>query len=240
MRFGCLGAALLAIAVAAPGARADVGFSGESAVATGDEGRYSAVADFNQDGRVDIAAAWCGSLCGGTGNGAVVIATGNGDGTFDAPVTIAGVGVNPENIATGDANEDGDPDLAVFENGTNTVQVFLGGANATFGAPQSFANTSANDIVLAERRDAVVTCKSKRRAGRIKITCTVQLQAAARRLATLSRGHRVYARGRSHGRRGSLRLRPLRAVTPGRYRLRVVVRDARGRRAVLTRRVRIA
>jgi Collagen triple helix repeat (20 copies) len=87
-------------------------------------------------------------------------------------------------------------------------------------------------------RDAVVTCKvGKKRGNKVKVTCTVRLAAAAKRSARLMRHGRVYARGRSRGAHGSLRLRRLRPITAGRYTLFVKVTGADGRSVTLRRHV---
>src|SRR5262249_8610759 len=76
--------------------------------------RALAVADFNGDGVLDIAAT---SSPGST----VTVFFGNGAGqrTFAA-------GNVPQSIATGDFNHDGKPDLAVANWGDSTVSVLLG------------------------------------------------------------------------------------------------------------------
>jgi len=68
-----------------------------------------AVADFNGDGRLDLAVA-------NNRSRNVSLLWGKGDGTFDAPVNF-GAGVNPLALAVGDFNGDGQPDLAVVNDG---------------------------------------------------------------------------------------------------------------------------
>jgi FG-GAP-like repeat len=62
------------------------------------------VADFNQDGKPDIATVI-------TGGNYSALFYGKGNGTFGTAVPIKGV--SGEGIATGDFNHDGFPDLAV-------------------------------------------------------------------------------------------------------------------------------
>jgi hypothetical protein len=71
-----------------------------------------AIADFNGDGRLDIAAA---SYYPGSYSNNVYILLGNGDGTFQAPITVA---AGPQysytnTLAAGDFNKDGKMDLLV-------------------------------------------------------------------------------------------------------------------------------
>jgi hypothetical protein len=78
-------------------------------------------------------------------------------------------------------------------------------------------------------RDAKVTCKvAKRRGRKVKVTCRVVLSAPSRAKvsARLMRGGRLYARAAGSG---SLRLRPVRRLTRGRYTLRLLVTDPDGR-----------
>jgi hypothetical protein len=87
-------------------------------------------------------------------------------------------------------------------------------------------------------RDAVVTCKVAKKRGKTpKVTCTVRLAARAKRSARLVRKGKVYASGRSVGTRGSLRLRPVRRITHGRYMLLVKITGADSRSVTLRQRV---
>ena len=95
-------------------------------------GGFVAVGDFNGDGRPDIAVTPFGT------SGTVLdVALGNGDGTFQAPVSYT-VGTNPEVMVVGDFNGDGKPDIAVVNNSSNTVSILLGNGDATFQAAVSY------------------------------------------------------------------------------------------------------
>lgn len=71
-----------------------------------------AIADFNGDGKLDIAAA---SYYPGSYNNNVYILLGKGDGTFQAPITVAAAPQYSYTnaLATGDFNKDGKTDLLV-------------------------------------------------------------------------------------------------------------------------------
>jgi hypothetical protein len=85
----------------------------------------------------------------------------------------------------------------------------------------------------------VVTCKvaKKKRGKAPKVTCTVRLAARATRSARLVRKGNVYAKGRSTGARGSLRLHTVRRITRGRYVLLVKVTGADRQSVTSSRRV---
>jgi len=81
--------------------------------------QFVAVADFNGDGKLDIAAS-------DTYNGVVQMFYGVGDGTFTTGptyVTESGTGTNknPVGIVTADFNGDGKPDLAIVNNNSATA-----------------------------------------------------------------------------------------------------------------------
>jgi len=81
-------------------------------------------ADFNGDGKLDVAvAAYEGNE--------LYILLGNGDGTFGTPTTIT-VGNDPNAIVAGDFNNDGKLDLAIANGGDNTVTLLLGNGDGTF------------------------------------------------------------------------------------------------------------
>ena len=80
-------------------------------------------ADFNHDGKKDIAAV------SNTGN--VYILLGNGDGSLKTGVKY-GVDQNPVAAVAYDFNGDGYPDLAVLNNGTGDVSILINKGDGTF------------------------------------------------------------------------------------------------------------
>jgi len=83
-----------------------------------------AIADFNGDGKLDLAVT-------DSSDNAVIILLGNGDGTFGTPTTIP-VGNGPEAIVAGDFNNDGKLDLATANYGDGTITLLLGQGDGTF------------------------------------------------------------------------------------------------------------
>lgn len=81
-------------------------------------------ADFNGDGKLDLAVT-------DSGSNAVMILLGNGDGTFGAPTTIP-VGNQPDAIIAADFNSDGKLDVAVANHGDGTITLLLGNGDGTF------------------------------------------------------------------------------------------------------------
>ncbi len=101
-----------------------------------------AVADFNGDGILDLAAV-------NRDDSTVSILLGNGDGTFQAQVTYATGGYTPVSVAVGDFNNDGFLDLAVVNAcgvdsscmSQGTVSLLLGKGDGTFTLALSSPST---------------------------------------------------------------------------------------------------
>src|SRR6266545_4640224 len=76
------------------------------------------VADFNRDGRLDLALA-------NSNKNEVEVSLGNGDGTFGSPLITATPGSGqPVNLVAGDFNGDAIPDVAVTKSGSTDAGVF--------------------------------------------------------------------------------------------------------------------
>ncbi len=128
------GAVLVAMVVslcAPAAAQATLSFAPHQTFAGGTNPISVAVADFNSDGRPDVAVV-------NNGDGTVSVLLGNGNGTF-APQQTFAVGRSPQSVAVGDFNRDGRPDLAVANQTDSTVSVLLGNGDGTFKPQQAFA-----------------------------------------------------------------------------------------------------
>jgi len=116
------------------------------------------VADFNKDGKLDLA----NVDYNGGGAGTVSVFLGNGDGTFKPKVDYA-VGNGPDGIAAADVNGDGNLDLVVVNDTGNSVSVLLGNGDGTFQAPKDYPTgsyphwTAVADFNGDKQPDLVVT-----------------------------------------------------------------------------------
>jgi hypothetical protein len=111
--------------------------------------------DYNHDGFLDFA------TIDYFGNSAL-ISLGNGDGTFQPPVSYA-AGNGPYSLASADFNGDGNADLAVINNTDNTVSVLLGNSDGTFQTQQVYPIgfypqfVTTGDLNLDGKPDMVVS-----------------------------------------------------------------------------------
>ena len=101
------------------------------------------VGDFNGDGIQDLAVA-------NPGSNQVSILIGNGNGSFQAPLTATS-GAAPSAVVTADLNGDGFLDLVTTNNNDDTITVLLGNGNGTFQAPVAYpAGSDPDDLVLVD------------------------------------------------------------------------------------------
>jgi hypothetical protein len=111
--------------------------SGGTFVADASRNLISIVAaDFNGDGKTDLAVA--NNVRQSEAPGTVSVLIGNGDGTFRAAANYT-AGGSPWFLMSGDFNGDGSPDLAVVDSvAEGGVSVLLGNGDGTFGTAVSY------------------------------------------------------------------------------------------------------
>lgn len=126
------------LVVAAPGAsavavllgRGDRSFAQPHLLSTGRGPKQTIVADVDDDGIPDIVSANQDSTDGED----VTVYLGVGDGTFDGPRHYEACS-NPHQVAVGDLNADGMPDVAVACWGESNLALLYGTADGTFQPP---------------------------------------------------------------------------------------------------------
>jgi hypothetical protein len=111
-------------------------------------GNYTAgvaVADFNRDGKADLVFANYGSSY-------ISVMLGKGNGTFQNPVSITTSASSwTTDVATGDFNGDGNPDIAVIHFWTDNLVILLGRGDGSFQSPVSYPlGGSGNSIIVAD------------------------------------------------------------------------------------------
>ena len=135
-------------------------FGGPKSYAVGAGPTAAVIADFNGDGKPDIAVV-------NSSSNNVSMLLGNGDGTFQAAKNFD-VGNSMNQIAVGDFNGDGKPDVAVFVPGSSggpfngEIRILLGNGDGTLQAPTlttltvSAAAIAVGDFNGDKKTDAIV------------------------------------------------------------------------------------
>jgi len=98
-----------------------------------------ATADFNGDGKADLAAFLDGAS-------APAVLLGNGDGTFTTTASLSASGCSQ--VIAGDFNKDGRTDLAVIGVGPDQITLWLGNGNGTFAAMTPISLTGTAPYLL--------------------------------------------------------------------------------------------
>ncbi|MGD0680227.1 MAG: VCBS repeat-containing protein, partial [Polyangiaceae bacterium] len=117
---------------------------------------FVTLGDLNGDGKLDVVAAGAmsvyfseGGVTGNTYVSVINVLLGNGDGTFQAPLTVGEA--TPQIVGSAvlvDLNGDGKEDLVVPA--FNSLDVRLGNGDGTFGGPTSYAANSAVAAVVGD------------------------------------------------------------------------------------------
>lgn len=108
----------------------------------------AATGDFNGDGKLDFVCS-----LGGYAN-TILVVLGNGDGTFQAPITT-NVAAPPDltgGLAVEDFNHDGKSDVALTatapQQGAGTVLILFSNGDGTFATPVSYGTSSISDRLV--------------------------------------------------------------------------------------------
>jgi hypothetical protein len=100
-----------------------------------------AMGDFDGDGHIDLATANFDST--------LRVLPGVGDGTFGASAEFL-IGARGVSIVSGDANEDGVPDLLTGNDADFSISILLGKPDGSFGAPELFHAGNTHSVALVD------------------------------------------------------------------------------------------
>ena len=112
-------------------------FGSEMDGPAGTGGLAAVTADFNGDGKKDVALS-SGQILLGNGNGTLTLLPG----TLSSVAPVTGILPPGSGIASADFNNDGKIDLAVANQNSDTVDIYLGNGDGTFTFKSSFASLS--------------------------------------------------------------------------------------------------
>lgn len=130
-------------------------FQAPTTLTTADQYGLPVIADFNKDGKLDLA--WLAETSASQAE--LVVALGNGNGTFGTPAVTnltGGDAIRSAALAGADFNGDGKPDLALFD-ASDYSGVFYGNGDGTFTSvpgsgyvvPQDLINVDAAGTAVA-------------------------------------------------------------------------------------------
>jgi hypothetical protein len=104
-----------------------------------------AAADLAGNGKQDLV------ITSGGGPSQINVAMGNGDGTFQSPVTYTDPFVNSLPVTLADVNGDGKPDMLLGNVTDSSVSVLLNNGDGTFGSPVSYnVDNNPQQVVVAD------------------------------------------------------------------------------------------
>lgn len=125
---------LASLVTLATSTKAQFSFIPSSYYSTGNTPYGIATADFNNDGKADLATA---NFAGSSNN--VSILLGNGIGVFAAAVNFGvGTGLNPISLTSADFNNDGNADLAIANYNSANIAVLIGNGAGSFAAAVNY------------------------------------------------------------------------------------------------------
>jgi hypothetical protein len=104
-------------------------------------------ADFNRDGKLDLAISGCSDInCFAPETATILL--GNGDGTFQSQTVTATLGIGPMSILSADFNRDGIPDLLELNRGSADITIWTGKGDGTFNSSESWAMPLASHLAV--------------------------------------------------------------------------------------------
>jgi hypothetical protein len=115
----------------------------------GSAAHWVALGDFNNDGKIDVAAVL--PAAGNRQNGQLVVGLGHGDGTFAPPALVGPARNLAASIAVADFTQDGFLDLVIAEGFTTIGKalIYMGNGNGTFQTPQQYPTAQTSVAVAA-------------------------------------------------------------------------------------------
>ena len=138
------------------------GFGTAVSYPAGPSARAVAIADFDGDRQSSDLA-----IVNRVKSGTVSILFGNGNGTFQAPVTYA-VGSEPSAVVGADFNGDGSVDLAVTNHASGTVSILLNRGKGVFGAAIDYAVGAWPESLVGVDLNGDSKTRSRRRQRRFR------------------------------------------------------------------------